>query len=474
MESLLAAIWASAALATPLIAEPLLSRDVVTCPPTYTTKNGLNFTSYCEKNNPGNDALPPFLVSSMQECMEHCSRYWGDGEGCFGVVWREDQNCWLRTSNTTSSNMIDDKGIHAALVVEGEMDPLDTKCPETDLSIHTLDGSPGIGYTVHCGKVVTGFDTCWSGYPSCLDAPYIGFYHATSLEDCLQNCVKEHPLCRGVTYNPSLKIGFANCWPKTGFGNTLQNPDTTMGVSHSATITSLDRIDSTCPSDKTYDASGNKAFDIQCGKVNAGTNITSVHMQNVTSCMDLCASSNNGCVGVVFDTSLASGYENCYLQNTTSVMSDLASGTYALLTGSSIPKSSSTNVPASGTTEKKSSKAWIAGPVIGVILGIALIAGAILFFRRRKAKSAVAVAGGGFAEKGAEGSYAHQQAPPGYGHVGYTGAPPPMQQHGSYGAPSELGGSNVTELATGEYNQSAKYAHHGAGTKAKQEPQELA
>jgi hypothetical protein len=40
---------------------PILSRDVEVrqaatekCPDTYQTQNGLNFTSYCEQNNPGN------------------------------------------------------------------------------------------------------------------------------------------------------------------------------------------------------------------------------------------------------------------------------------------------------------------------------------------------------------------------------------------------------------------------------------
>ena len=42
------------------------------------------------------DALSPFKTGSMEDCMEHCSRYWGNSEGCYGVVWNEDDtNCWL-------------------------------------------------------------------------------------------------------------------------------------------------------------------------------------------------------------------------------------------------------------------------------------------------------------------------------------------------------------------------------------------
>jgi hypothetical protein len=401
----------------------------------------------------------------MQDCMERCSRYWGDGEGCFGVVWRiKDKYCWLRTSKTSAAGMVADSTLHSALVVQGDMSPLDTKCGMDDLSIHSVDSNPGIGYTVHCDKIISGYDDCFSGYASCEVSPYIGFYHATSLLQCMEYCVKEHPLCRGVSYNPGLEMGFANCWPKTGFTQGALLDSTTV---HTLTITSLDRIDSSCPTEKTYDAKGDKAFAVQCGKVNAGTNITSVHMSNVTSCMDLCATSNNGCTGITFDSGLTSGYDNCYLQNTTQIISDQASGFFAEITGSSTPKPTASSVSGGDikdeTEEKEASKAWIAGPVIGGILGLALIAGAFIFLRRRKAKSGIAGA-----EKGEVNPYEQPHHQQGYGQAGYA---PPVQQHESYGQRSEIGGSNVQEMGTGEYG-SAKYAKKGAH--AHSEPQELA
>ncbi|KAF2714206.1 hypothetical protein K504DRAFT_531050 [Pleomassaria siparia CBS 279.74] len=462
MEALVAAIWASAALATPLIAERLDRRDDALCPPTYTTKNGMNFTSTCSHNNPNNDAEPVFSTNSMQDCMEYCSRYWGNGEGCFGVVWREDKKCWLRNSGTSfnTSSFVPLAGIHSALITTGELNSLDTKCPETDLSVHELEGT-GIGYTVHCGKVISNYDTCWSGYPSCHQSPYTGWYHATSLSQCMDFCVQEHPLCRGVSYNPGMEIGFANCWPKTGFGSTLQTPDGDMGVFHSITITSLDQIDNTCPESSTYDSTNSKAFEIHCGQSNAGTNITSMHMSNVTGCMEECATAGNGCSGIVFDSSLTSGYENCYLQNTTSVISTFASGTYALLTGSSTPRPSNTSSTdnTGNTTEKKSSKAWIAGPVIGIILGIAIIAGAILFFRRRKAKFEIA----GTSMQNPYAGSQHQRTQPVYSYAQYAGAPSEVQHDANYGQTSELGGTDVNEMATNGPrggNGSAKYAHN--------------
>ncbi|PSN68907.1 hypothetical protein BS50DRAFT_327832 [Corynespora cassiicola Philippines] len=475
-DAFVALIWASAALATPLMAERM-SSDLEArqssngkCPASYTTRNGMSLTTYCNTNNPFNDALDPFSVNSMQECMERCSRYWGDGEGCFGVVWREsDGNCWMRNSTTGTANMVSNDGIHAALVNQGEMSELDTDCPETDLSTHTLNGTDGIGYTVHCGKVIGQFDTCWEGYPSCLQSPFIGYYHATSLEQCLQFCVDEHPLCRAVSYNPGLEIGFANCWPKTGAGNTLDNPTTNMGILHSAVITSLNRIDSTCPENDKYTASDNKEFEVHCGQLNTGTNITSVHRQNITSCMDACASSDQNCVGIVFDSSLSGGYNNCYLQNTTSVISDRASATYALLTGTTIPTASTTPSGNSGTNppggsdgdSDSSSQAWIAGPVIGGVAAIAIIAGALFWWRRRKNKQSPATV-----EKDGN-TYAQA---PAYGDQGA------LQNQYYNNAPSELGGDHARELATVEYKPTTKYAAHAreqSGAVPTHAPQEL-
>jgi hypothetical protein len=377
--------------------------------------------------------------------MEHCSRYRGDDEGCFGVVWRiKDKLCWLRNSNVSSAGMIANSDLHSALVVPGDMDPLDTKCGMDDLSVHSLDNHPGIGYTVHCDKIISGYNDCFSGYASCEKSPYMGFYHATSLLQCMEYCVKEHPLCRGVSYNPGLEMGFANCWPKTGF--TQGALTDTINV-HTLTITSLDRIDSSCPTESTYDANG-KAFAIQCGKVNAGTNITSVHMSNVTSCMDLCATSNNGCTGVTFDSGLTSGYNNCYLQNTTQVISDQSSGVFAEITGSSTPEPSSTSGTIAGFAEEKksASKAWVAGPVVGGILGIMLIAGAIIFLKKRKAKQGVAGV-----EKREANSYG--------------------QSHASYER-MELGGTHIQEMGPGDYHGTPKYTQ--MGPHGRSEPQELA
>ncbi|KAL6708052.1 hypothetical protein ACN47E_003486 [Coniothyrium glycines] len=342
------------------------------CPADYTSKNGLGFATYCNSNNPFADAYGPFKSPNMESCMDSCSRFWGDNEGCFGVVWREDGNCWLRNS-TTAHTMTVSEGVHVAFANSTQMTALDVTCPSTDLSKHVLGN--GITYEVHCGKTINGSDTCWSGYSSCEESPFVGFYHATSLEDCLQKCVKEHPLCRAVTYNPGLAVGYANCWPKTGFSDATlvdaagtANSNTTH---HSAIITQFEGLDTTCPSESKITVPDGRAYEVHCGKLNIGGNMTNLHTQNLTACIDACAAnSKQGCLSALFDSAMQGGFSNCYLQNSTGVILNQTQATYALFSAAPI-------------ATRNSSKAWITGPVIVIIVLIVFGMG-ILWWRRRR------------------------------------------------------------------------------------------
>jgi hypothetical protein len=404
--------------------------------------------------------------------MEHCSRYMGDGEGCFGIVWVEENGeCWIRNSTTGTQNMVRKDGHYSALVVNGEMSGFDTKCPAADASVHEVAGVDGMGYTMNCNKVISGFDTCFSGMPKpCLDSPYKGFFHTETLEECINICVDQHPLCKAVSWSPDLKIGFANCWPKSGFPEGgLQSPGTKLGNIHTATITRIDPIDNKCPSSTTYNT--NKAkFDIHCGQVNSGTNITSIHSQNITSCMDACANHDQKCIGVVFDSNLSGGFKNCYLQNTTNTVSDQASATYAALANGSSGNGNGNGNGNNNSDDSSSSpsKAWIAGPVLGGIAAIALLAFAIFWWRRRKAKAtgthALEKDGHEFGSYGAAPAY----SPGGNGATGYYDAPPGVQagqqRYDAPPPPMEMSGQGVE---ANELPASTKYAH------AKSAPHEL-
>jgi hypothetical protein len=380
----------------------------------------------------------------MQDCMEHCSRYWGKGEGCFGIVWVEDGSaCWIRNSNVSTSSLSPLAGNHAALVSRTQMKGLDTSCPHADMSTtNTIPGVEGLMYTMLCDKVISGQDACFEGH-ACLDIPYKGFYHTASFEECLQICVQQHPLCRAISWNPGLEIGFANCWHKIGFNDSsIVAPRSNQGTIHTATITQIDQIDTECPKTGTYKAGTSfdqkVNFDIYCGKSNSGTHITSPHTQNVTACMDACvASDEKKCIGVSFDSGLAGGYSNCYLMNTTAVVSDQASTTYALIADTAVSSSGSK----SSASSSSGSKAWIVGPVIGGILALAALSFALFWLRRKKRKNTSATE-----KDGQPLSKTGYGSTPEYSPTGNAGA---MHANGYYdgpGAAAEVDGWGTSEM----------------------------
>lgn len=421
----------------------------------------------------------------MEGCLEKCSRYWGAGEGCYGVVYTDTQNCWIRNSTTsrTQNNETvyttlpkDSPGVISALVDRNQLKPMNQACPETDNSRHKLKDFPDLEYTVKCNTDINGNgDACWAGYPGCDNNPFQAFYHADSLEDCLGNCMKEHPLCLGVVFNPGLEMGYANCWPKTSFSGNM-NRASSDRILHSAVISTLDPPKSECSNNDTYTSSDKKKdFKLQCGQANQGTNLTSIHKMDLNSCMDECATSKDKCVGVVFDSSLAQGYENCYLQNSTSVFSNIGSSVYASMSDAKAKpddsNSGGNNDSNNGGSKEgdskdkdkdsgSSSKAWIAGVVIGIVALIAIVAGLLFFFRRRKNNAAAA---GGAHGPIHEADSAQKLNPYAQNAQGYAAAPH-YQAEAPRGEVGELGGGEDHQMNEMEGAGMAKYAHKSGGT----------
>ncbi|KAF2748341.1 hypothetical protein M011DRAFT_400416, partial [Sporormia fimetaria CBS 119925] len=370
----------------------------------YTSKNGLQFETYCNEGFGlwysellGNRA-PDAEVKDVEECMELCSRF-GDEQGreaCFGLVLSEGKNgwwdCYLKNSNTSLADRRPGFQYQVAFVVREDMAPVDSDCPAPDSSTQQIGD---LSYTVHCGKTIPAEDVCWKGYASCGAPPYAGFYHAETLEECVQFCADEIPLCKAVVWDPTMKGGFANCWPKSDVPTTLDDSGSDM-ITHVATI-NMGTIDSSCPEESMYTAPGDQKFEIQCGKTNKGTSMSALHADSVTECMDGCAGEKK-CTGVVFEPAMNRGYRNCHLHNSTNVVDDNSGAMYAALTEAGPPtneEGSPTNDEgesnntaegdnASTTKPTTASQAWIAGAVVGPVFGVALVGFVVFWWRRRR------------------------------------------------------------------------------------------
>lgn len=201
----------------------------------------------------------------------------------------------------------------------------------------------------------------------------------------MELCSKNHPLCGAVSWNWDLNDGFANCYPKTFDPDAYKSVRSRLASTHSAIGLFKNGTD-TCPANSTYtsgstNSQNQNTFDLTCNEQRAGNNLTTRHAANLHGCMDSCVTYDNSstkpCVGVVYDTYMTDGYENCYLKSADGIP---APGNTAFTFAS---------LRAATTPPPSKSKAWIAGPVIGAIAAIALVSLLIFWLMRRRRKNNV-------------------------------------------------------------------------------------
>jgi hypothetical protein len=316
-------------------------------------------------------------TESPEECMDACSAW---RPRCYAMTFNlPDSLCRIQTNpalNNSAGGLLVDTKFNIAVADHSQLQtPSDLTCPGDRIGPSTPGGDDA--FDVLCNKDFTGvgdFD------PYNLDQ-YEKNPHADSLEDCINFCLRAHPFCNAVSWNVGLINGFGNCYIKSG----LIASDATLAPSgpstvHSAILArSVIQATDVCPDDSSYSASSGAEFEITCSTaLEDSQNSTSIHKSSFLSCMDSCGDQqDDACLGVLFDIEMTEGYDNCYLltdlgRTTTGV------NTFAKKTN---PGSSSPD-QADG---EAGSKAWIAGPVIGAVILLALI-GFGFWWRSRRRK----------------------------------------------------------------------------------------
>lgn len=357
-------------------------RDNFCAPSPYTTPNSLQFQIYCGQRLTGklNVTNPDVeYVNTVQDCLDVC----GDARPpCYAVQYYSTGQCGLLGFDTDTSKFIIDTDVVVGVVTGNQLAaPLDLSCPYTNASIVT--SSSGEEFEILCNTDFAGFGdyTPYSiaeEYSTAVSDHYGVPPHADSLDECLEICSSVHPLCNGVSYNPDMNDGHGNCYLKN---NPWEDPpvrnNPNIAVVHSARVTSnlLGAVDRSCAPGIVQTTSNGTRFEVSCGQDKTGRqNITSLHEENAESCMNRCASyEDQTCLGVVFDISMQSGFDNCYLLNETGNADTGANATFAQRLMDS--------------DKRHSSDAWIAGPVLGAVVALMLVILGLLWWRRRRRRS---------------------------------------------------------------------------------------
>ncbi|KAH9878276.1 hypothetical protein J1614_003493 [Plenodomus biglobosus] len=258
-------------------------------------------------------------------------------------------------------------------------------CPRSDSGYAKVDQ-----FQVVCGKVLYGEDFTQES--------------ATSLSDCITLC-EANSDCKAVTFDSNSANGPNGCFLK----NDIPAPVTRDPLSDSALLLPNDVQDDCSNLAKEVEVKG-KRYGIHCGHDHAGHDLRSEHAKSMQQCVGLC-SDNQDCTSVSFDPDMAveSMYWNCYLKSSSGLdnLSQAASsmhtafainmnssdGTAASssITPSSPSPSASGSIPSTRATlppdtdaGPASSKAWIAGAVVGPVIGVALVALLYVLYKRRR------------------------------------------------------------------------------------------
>ncbi|KAL4945558.1 hypothetical protein BDV06DRAFT_184516 [Aspergillus oleicola] len=347
----------------------------------YTAPNSLNFTTHCDHNivravyGPGEPTQDSFT-----NCMNDCSVRSGP---CYGIAYtKRNSTCWLLTSedDSTEDNLIDDTTTDVALAPASQYEAYDSACPYANQSVRTTE--VGLSFTIQCSTDMAPFGHyCpWS----LVQSPWCKMHTAT-IDECIELCAQARPLCRAVSWSPDMGDGFGNCYLKDTVG-TLVTGNHPTHLIHSA-LAEIPEADRSCPQDyytSTADESSRQQFSVDCFQTRSGTtNITAHHQTDANQCMDDCALDPE-CEGMVFDTTMASGYENCQLLS--DIGSEVANPNITFAQVIDIES----NEPESSSS---SSKAWIAGPVVGGVVAVVVVIVGIWFWRRRRNRRAQAPPG---------------------------------------------------------------------------------
>jgi hypothetical protein len=339
----------------------------------------MQFTTYCNQE-PINHNRTTAITSGTKEkdvadCMNVCAS--SNSGNCFGI-WYDDEEsyCYQLDRSVYNATRTDSDTINLALAHYSQWTPpKDLSCPFENGATYTTDD--GQEFEILCDTDFGGYaDMCAYNF-----GPYKCHPHADTLEECLDYCSKAHPLCQGVSWNGNMEYGWDKCYLKTDprVGGVPSAPSGGKNVEHSAQVTRgyADISSNYCPEDLTYTAGNDDVFKINCydGRFNA-VNYTSAHESSIHGCMDRCSTdSHHDCAGILSNIDLKDGWSNCYLLSDVGVQAKPFNYTSAeLATRSSCDD---------GDAGPGSSKAWIAGPVIGVTVLTALTAGIFWWFRRR-------------------------------------------------------------------------------------------
>ena len=277
--------------------------------------------------------------------MDQCSTFHpSDTDSpCYALVYFysgdvKTYKCIEKKPGFNSTSFTSASGIHAAIARASQLVPQDTDCPYEDFSNQTTPN--GLQFQINCGKDFEGND---------MDVNF----HADTLEECMEKCSTMQSRCNGVSWNPDLSTGYANCYPKSSNDSTLLVSST--HIVHTA-LASYNTPNATCNDHSSYISKNGIRFNVLCEQEIVNYDIISVYQPDFGSCIEYCSTYHNdstpACLSVTYNAQANYGYQNCYVKSTADLSLEQidTSGSMALLISNSTTSSTTSSNSSSTST----------------------------------------------------------------------------------------------------------------------------
>ncbi len=343
----------------------------------YTSPKGLQFSLYCNQDQTNIGDIGSVGADTDEDCLNQCSTH--PAQACGAAAFDSTaRKCYFKDTNVTAVDAVTRDGWILGIANKTQYQPLPLACTNNG---GNQTAQNGLNFTIYCDQTAVGWDACPDDSPDCRS-------HTSSLDECLDSCSIMHPLCTGVAWDTSLKYGYLNCYPKNATARTIDNirSSNTDGVRVAKALLEVAATTGYCgvSNNGTIVASNKDSFELSCVQDRPGNNITVQHADSLVHCIDSCANyTEANCFGAVYDTTMLNGYENCYLKSAIGDPTNRNGFTFALRSNASSSSTSGSSTPSS-QQKHQSSKAWIAGPVIGAVVAMAIIAAALWCWRKRR------------------------------------------------------------------------------------------
>ena len=182
----------------------------------YTSPDGLTFEKHCGQDISGGYESW-YNGNNLQECMDACSTA---RPPCYGVAFSEGYCYAKNETDALSEYLVDRTDVDSALADATQLKTFDSTCPHNTLSYQNT--TTGMEFQILCDRD-GGNDYCPTnsegqrtpgGWADFIDGCPT---HTDSLDECMLLCSQAQPLCEGVSWNPGMESGFANCYFKTNW-----------------------------------------------------------------------------------------------------------------------------------------------------------------------------------------------------------------------------------------------------------------